>query len=297
MTETPIVECVPNFSEGRDASVVARLADCARRVPGAAVLDHTMDADHHRSVITLAGAPAAVLDAAVAMAGEAARLIDLRRHTGVHPRVGAMDVLPFVPVRAVTLETCAELAHWAGNRIWLEHGIPVYFYAAAALREECSNLSQARHGAANGTLIPDLGGPSHHPSAGAVLAGARTFLIAYNVNLETTDLAAARRIAALVRESSGGLPAVKALGLPLASQGIVQVSMNLVDFRLTPLRTAYEAVAREAARLGVAVRESELIGLAPAAALNDETAHAVRLRDWDAGKMILENRLSTLESN
>jgi glutamate formiminotransferase len=281
----PLVECVPNFSEGRDPVVIAALADAV----GAPLLDQTSDQDHHRTVLTFAGSPEFVMDAAVRLAGVAAQRIDLRTHAGVHPRIGAMDVCPLVPVQGVTLEQCAALAHWVGNRIWLEHGIPVYFYEAAALREDCRKLEDVRRMG----LPPDLGGPTLHPSAGAVVVGARKFLIAYNVNLATADLGIARGIARTIRESRGGLPKVKALGLPLETAGLVQVSMNLVDYEVTSIVQVYEAVERLAAAMGVEVRESELIGLAPAAALSAEIAGRVKLTGWSP-EMILENRLAKL---
>ena len=231
------------------------------------------------------------MEAAVRLAGVAAARIDLRRHAGVHQRIGAMDVCPFVPVEGIGLAECAALAQWAGNRIWLEHDVPVYFYEAAALRGECGKLEDVRRGALHGKLLPDIGGPGLSPSAGAVVVGARKFLIAFNVNLATADLAVARRIASSVRESGGGLAKVKALGLPPASAGVVQVSMNLVDFEATSIQQAFEPVEREAAALGINVRESELIGLVPAAALDAGIAARVKLRAWSPD-MILENRLA-----
>jgi glutamate formiminotransferase/glutamate formiminotransferase/formiminotetrahydrofolate cyclodeaminase len=279
-----LVECVPNFSEGRDAAVIGELAAAVRDTPGAGLLDQTSDADHNRTVLTFAGTPEAVIDAAVRLAGIAATRIDLRRHTGVHPRLGAMDVCPFVPIHGITLEQCAEVAHWAGNRIWLEHEVPVYFYEAAALREECRPLERIRRGG----LVPDLGGARLHPVAGAVVVGARKFLIAFNVNLANAGLDTARRIARSIRESNGGLPKVKALALPLESAGVMQISMNLVDFEVTSILQAYEAIARQAE-----VVESELIGLAPAAALDASIAARVKLRGWSP-EMILENRLAKL---
>jgi len=230
----------------------------------------------------------------VLLAGEAARRIDIRKHSGVHPRIGAMDVCPLVPVRGIALEQCAVLAQWTGNRIWLEHGIPVYFYEESAAREECRKLEDVRRGARAETLAPDVGGPAPHPTGGMIAVGARRFLIAFNVNLASTDLTVARHIAHAVRASSGGLPAVKALGLPLASEGIVQVSMNLVDFATTSIARAYDAVAALAGNLGIDVRESELIGLAPAEALDTGIARHVKLRNWSPDGMILEYRLAKL---
>lgn len=277
-----IVECVPNFS-GPFEPIAPAIAET-----GVAVLDATFDADHNRSVITFAGSPDAVVNAAVAAARRALETIDLRGHTGAHPRIGAMDVLPFVPVAGVDLADCARLAVLAAGRIWTECGIPSYLYEAAARRAECRNLADVRRNAR--LLAPDIGGPAHHPSAGAIAVGARDFLIAYNVNLATRDVEIARSIARRVRESSGGLAKVKALGLFLETAGIAQVSMNLTDFRITGIETAFAAVEREAAALGVEAKESELIGLAPAAALDAEIARRVRLRDWDE-RMILETRL------
>lgn len=288
-----LIECVPNFSEGRAPETIAALAAAATAVPGVVLLGQTSDADHHRSVLTLAGGPEAVMEAAVRLAGIAAARIDLRLHAGVHPRVGAMDVCPFVPVSGVSLEQCAALAQWVGNRIWLEHGVPVYFYEAAALRDECAALEGVRRGVFQEGLLPDLGGPALHPSAGAAVVGARKFLVAFNVNLETTDLALARRMARTIRESGGGLPKVKALGLPLASAGVTQVSMNLVDFEVTSIQQAFEAVELLAGEAGVSIRESELIGLAPAAALNQEIAARVKLKTWSE-EMVLEYCLAKL---
>ena len=289
-----LIECVPNFSEGRDATVIAALRAAVATAPGVALLDQTSDVDHHRTVLTFAGSPEAVLEAAVRVAGVAVERIDLRRHDGgVHPRIGALDVCPLVPVRGVTLDQCTELAHWLGNRLWLEHDLPVYFYEAAALEEARRKLENVRRKAGSPEFTPDLGGPAHHPSAGATVVGARKFLIAYNVNLSTGNLGVARKIAGLVRESGGGLQAVKALGLPLASSGLVQVSMNLVDFEVTPVEQVFLAVQEAAAELGVEVAESELIGLAPAAALDEALARRIKLRNWSPA-MILENRLATL---
>ena len=290
---TPLIECVPNFSEGRDERVLAALRAAVDETPGVGLLDQTSDVDHHRSVLTFAGRAEAVVEAAVRLAGVAAANIDLRRHTGVHPRIGAMDVCPLVPLRGVTLEQCAELAHWLGGRIWLEHDVPVYFYEAAALEEGRRKLEDVRRGAVRGELAPDLGGPAFHPSAGAAVVGARKFLIAFNINLESSDVTVAREIAKTIRESSGGLPAVKALGLHLEQEDLAQVSMNLVDFEVTPVERVYQVVEQLAGSLGVGIQESELIGLAPAAALDEDLAERIKLRDWSPA-MILENRIATL---
>lgn len=290
-----LVECVPNFSEGRDPAVIEAIASRIRSVPGAHVLDTTMDTDHHRSVITFAGAPEAVLAAAIEAAGEAAARIDLNRHHGVHPRIGAIDVLPFVPVQDVAMSDCVELAVRAGEAIWSRFRVPSYLYEFAARRPGHRNLADVRkgqfEGLRNGERPPDIGGPAFHPTAGAVAIGARKFLIAYNVNLAGADVSVAKEIARRVRASSGGLLCVKALGLGLETAGFAQVSMNLTDFEVTPIRVAFDAVAREAESLGARVLESELIGLAPAAALDAGLAAHIRLRGFTPS-MILENRLS-----
>ncbi len=282
-----LVECVPNFSEGRDASVVAALSGSIQSALGGPVLDTSSDSDHHRSVITFAGPAEAVLRAAVAAAGTAVERIDLRRHQGVHPRIGAMDVLPFVPVSGITLAECAGLAAAAGEEIWRRWHLPVYFYEAAARSPERRNLADVRRRPLG---VPDIGGHELHPSAGAVAVGARKFLIAYNVNLRSADLAVAKTIARKIRTSSGGLGAVKALGVLLASRGLVQVSMNLVDFETTPMHVALEAVRAEATNLGVEVEESELVGLVPRRAWELSQGHDLRIRGWDESR-ILENRL------
>jgi glutamate formiminotransferase len=239
------------------------------------------------------------VESAVRVAGKACELIDLHQHSGVHPRLGALDVLPFVPLGETSLENCVELAHRAGRRIWEELGIPVYFYEAAALRPERVRLEDVRRGQFEGlrtavltdtAKAPDIGGPSLHPTAGAVIVGARKFLIAYNINLRTPDLDIAKAIARRIRASSGGLPAVKALGVALPSRGIVQVSMNLTDFERTPVHVVFLQVTQLAAEYGVTVEESELIGLMPRKALEMAAAGLLRLSDFDSSRVI-ENRL------
>ena len=295
----PLVECVPNFSEGRNPAHVNALVEAIRQTRGVLVLDRTSDFDHHRSVITFAGEPAAVLESAIRVTAEAARLIDLNRHEGVHPRVGAIDVLPFVPLEGSSLDDCVEMAHRAGSRVHRELGLPVYFYGAAALRPERSALENVRRGQFEGlletagkdpTTAPDLGGPELHQTAGAVLIGARKILIAFNINLRSADLKLARAIARSIRESSGGFPAVKALGLALTSRRMIQVSMNLTDFERTPLHRVYAEVTRLAAAEGVAVEETEIIGLLPRAAHEAAIAHGIRL-PLDISDRILEERL------
>ncbi|HEV3332461.1 MAG TPA: glutamate formimidoyltransferase [Bryobacteraceae bacterium] len=281
-----LVECVPNFSEGRDPAKVDAI-EYAIRSAGAAVLDRTSDHDHHRSVITFAGPPEIAAEAAFRAVRQAVYSIDLREHSGVHPRIGAADVVPFVPLSGVTLEDCARLAVETGRRIWEELQVPVYLYEAAARRPESRNLADVRRGRS----APDFGGPDHHASSGAVIVGARKFLIAFNVNLESSDVTIARQIARAVRFSSGGLPYVKAVGVMLASRNLAQVSMNLTDFEQTPIHVAFEAVRREAERHGVGIAGTEIIGLVPKKAVEMAAAAGFRDENLNAG-VVLENRLA-----
>jgi glutamate formiminotransferase len=262
-----VIEAVPNFSEGRDTSAIDYIAAAVAMHPGAHLLDRTSDPDHNRTVLTIAGSPESVLAASVDMAGRAAERIDLRRHTGVHPRMGACDVLPFVPIAGATLADCAALAHRAGNEIWKRFGVPVYFYAEAALSPERRRLENVRRGGFESPGGPPDVGSGLHPSAGATIVGARPFLIAYNINLASGDLAAAKEIAREIRASSGGLPHVKALGLYLESRRQAQVSMNLTDYTVTPIDTVWKAVNAACQARGIEVASSELIGLIPRAAL------------------------------
>ena len=277
-----LVECVPNFSAGRRPEVVDEVvAAFVGADPGVLVLDRSSDADHDRTVLTLAGSGPALVEAAVAGARACARLIDLNRQRGVHPRMGALDVVPFVPLgEATSLRggvdpdlDCAALAERAGRRIAAEAGIPVYLYGAAARRPERAALPAIRGRgfealrAALAGREPDLGGPGLHPTAGATAVGARELLIAYNVELAGADLELARRVAAAIRERDGGLPAVRAMGVALEQRGLVQVSMNLLDYKVTPPAAAFAAVARLAEPAGARVVASEIVGLVPAAAL------------------------------
>jgi glutamate formiminotransferase len=299
----PLVECVPNFSEGRDPRIVEEIAGAISRTIGVTLLGSTMDADHNRSVITFAGPPEAVAAAAISGVARAVELIDLTRHTGVHPRLGAADVVPFVPVRGVSLADCALLAHRVGEAIWTSLGVPVYFYEAASRQAGRDRLENVRRGGFEGireavlhdsSRRPDIGGPELHPTAGACIVGARKFLIAFNVNLATSDVAIARQIARTVRESSGGMRYVKALGLTLVSRNQVQVSMNLTDFEQTPLHIVVDTVRREAGKLGVAVAGTEIIGLLPRAAIENAAAYYMQLENF-ASDLVLENRIETLE--
>ena len=295
-----IVECVPNFSEGRDAEVVAQIAAAAESVPGALVLGTHIDPDHNRSVVTFVAPPEAIVEAAVRVVARAAELIDLRAHAGQHPRMGACDVLPLIPVRGLTVEECVALAHETGRRIADELSIPVYFYESAALRPDRVNLADVRRGGFEllreeiGTVparAPDAGGARVHESAGACVVGVRPLLIAYNVNLKTNDLSIAKRIARAVRARDGGLIHLKALGFELASRGVVQVSMNLTSYERTNLHHAFEAVRREAARLGVEVLGSEIVGLVPQAALDRAASHFLQLENYSPD-LVLENRIA-----
>jgi glutamate formiminotransferase len=297
-----IVECVPNFSEGRDAAVVARIVQAIAQVPGAAVLGQTSDGDHNRSVITFAGAPGAVAEAAFRGIESAVALIDMNRHQGVHPRVGAADVVPLVPVAGVTMEDCVRLAEQLGERVWRELRVPVYLYEAAARRPERVNLANIRRGRFEKLReeirllperLPDFGEPRLHPTAGACVIGARKFLIAFNINLATEDAEIARRIAKKIRFSSGGLPCVKALGFFLESRGLAQVSINLTDYEVTPLCAVIEAVRAEAGRAGVGISAMELIGLIPRNALETAGGCNLQFENFHAG-LILENRLEQL---
>lgn len=292
-----IVECVPNFSEGRDESKVDAIV-AAMRLPGVFILDREMDADHNRSVITLAGERAAIQEAAVRGVGKAAELIDLNLHSGVHPRMGAADVVPFIPVNAVSLEDCVAMARHAGAEIWRRFGIPVYLYEAAATTPIRKNLENVRRGqferirneiVTDPARRPDFGDLKVHPQAGITAVGARKFLIAYNVFLNTADVDVAKKVAKAVRFSGGGLPCVKALGLFV--RGMAQVSMNLTDFEVTPVNRVFEAVRDESAKYGAAPVASELIGLIPRRALEGTSAADLLLTEFDPS-MILENRLS-----
>jgi len=295
-----LVECVPNFSEGRRPEVVEEIVRALESVPGVIVLDREMDGDHNRSVITFVAEPEAAVEAAVRAARRAAELIDLNEHRGEHPRIGATDVIPFVPLRNITMEECVALARETGRRIAEELGIPVYLYERAATRPDRVDLANIRRGEFEGLReaiardpdrAPDFGPPRVHPTAGATVVGARPPLIAFNVNLNTSDIGIARAIARAVRGRDGGLRYVKALGFELKDRGIVQVSMNLVDYEQTPIFRAFEMVKREAERYGVSVRGSEIVGLVPQAALDACAEWYLQLENFSR-EQILENRLA-----
>ena len=299
LMSSSLVECVPNFSEGRDAAKVDAIVQ-AMRIPGVYLLDREMDSDHNRSVITLAGEREAIEEAAIRGVGKAAELIDLTAHQGAHPRLGAADVVPFIPIDGVTLADCVAMSRRVGAEIWKRFGVPVYLYEAAATRPERQNIEFIRKGqfegirddiATNPARLPDFGEPRLHPTAGATVVGARKALIAYNVFLNTPDIEIAKKIARAVRFSSGGLRFVKAAGFLV--RGLAQVSMNLTDFEQTPVHRVFELVKREAARYGVAPLSSEIVGLIPKAALESAAEWFLQVENFDSS-LILENRLSAI---
>lgn len=292
-----VVECVPNFSEGRDSRRVEAIVN-AMRVEGVHLLDWSMDADHNRSVVTIAGRPDAVVEAAVRGVGKAVELIDLTQQTGVHPRIGAADVVPFVPVSGVKLERCVLLARQAGLEIWQRFGVPVYFYEAAASRPDRANLEDVRRGQFEGLLVevnkdpsrrPDLGGPNLHPTAGACAVGARKFLVAYNVYFDSAPVSTVRAIAREIRAASGGLRGVKALGVVV--HGRAQLSMNITDFHATPISAVYRKISELATRHKAIIAEGEVIGLIPEAACERESDWMRQLTGFDPRARILEHRL------
>jgi len=294
-----LVECVPNFSEGRDKAKVDAIVD-AMKMPGVYLLDREMDADHNRCVITLVGEREAIQEAAIRGVGKAAELIDLNVHTGAHPRMGAADVVPFIPIDGVTIEDCVTMARHVGEEIWKRFQIPVYLYEAAATTPERQNLENIRRGqfegiraeiATNPARRPDFGEPRVHPTAGATVVGARKFLIAYNVFLNTPDVEIAKKVAKAVRFSTGGLRFVKGSGFLV--RGLAQVSMNLTDFEQTPVHRVFEMVKREAARYGVMPVSSEIVGLIPKKALEQAAEWFLQVENFDSS-LILENRLASV---
>ena len=295
-----IVECVPNFSEGRDPGVIDRIASAIESVAGVGILHRTMDPDHHRAVITFVGDREGIAEGALRAIGKAAELIDLNRHSGVHPRIGAADVVPFVPVSNVTLQDCALIARAVGEEAYRRFGIPVYLYGAAALHTERARLENVRRGQFEGLRSelagptrrrPDFGGPELHPTAGATAVGARKFLIAYNIDLATSDVRLARHIARKIRSSSGGLPHVKAIGVSLKTREQVQVSINLTDFEISSLQRVFQVVRQEAGRLGARVSRSEIVGLVPRRALPPSFQSSLQLKDFRSD-LVFENRLA-----
>ena len=301
---TLLVECIPNFSEGRRPEIVNLIAAAISTVKPACILDTHIDPDHNRSVITFVAPPEAIVDAAVSGVRRASELIDMRTHQGEHPRLGATDVLPFVPLDGVSMDDCVRIAHEAGTIIARELSIPVYYYERAAMRPERVNLEDVRRGAlellreqitTNPERAPDAGLARVHQSAGAIAVGARPFLIAFNVILRSSDIAIARQIARTIRARNGGLPFVKSLGFRLQTRGLVQVSMNLVNYEVTGMTAAYDAVQREADRIGVEIESAEIVGLVPRNALDRNAAYFKKLENFSDSK-ILEHQIDQCSS-
>ena len=293
-----LVECVPNFSEGQRPEVINAIIDQARAVPGVKVLDYSSDPDHNRTVLTFVGEPEAAKKAAFACCAKAAELIDMEKQKGGHPRIGATDVIPFIPVAEVTMEECVALAHELGKEIAEKLCIPVYFYEAAAKRPHMKALPDVRKGEYEGLKesiktperFPDEGPKAMHPSAGATVVGARPFLVAFNINLSTSDVSIAKKIAQTIRAAKGGFVNCRAIGLMLDDRGIAQVSINMTDYTSTPLHRVFETVKSEAARYGVNVTGSEVIGLTPMQALVDAASFYLRIEDFKR-EQVLEAQL------
>ena len=294
----PLVECVPNVSEGRRADVVSAIVDAVRGVAGARLLDYSSDPSHNRSVLTIVGEGPALRAAILALFDAAMTRIDLRQHSGEHPRMGVVDVVPFIPVADVTMAECVALARETASDVATRFGVPVFLYEEAASTPARRNLEDIRRGEFEGLAAklalpewaPDYGAPAPHPTAGATVIGARIPLIAYNINLATDRLDVAKKIATAVRHSSGGFRFVKAMGLALEDRGVVQVSMNLTNYEKTPIFRVFETVKREAARYGVAVLESEIVGLVPAAALLSSAEYFLQIGGFKPDQ-VLETRL------
>jgi glutamate formiminotransferase len=294
--ERSLIECVPNFSEGRDTRVVDQIVDAIAGTPGVSVLARESDFDHNRSVITFAGTPESVAAGAIRGIEQAVLGIDLTRHEGAHPRIGAVDVVPFVPIAAASLEQCVEIAHAVGRRVWELLRVPVYFYEAAALSPERVRLERVRRRGYHwlrdhvAQHRPDIGDAALHPTAGAIAIGARKLLIAFNANLTTADVRIAESIARKIRASSGGLPALKAIGVYLPSRGLAQVAMNLTDFEQTGLFAAFAAVQNEAVRHGTEIASTEIVGLVPRMALDEAAVQFLKCGNFNENR-ILENRI------
>ncbi len=303
-TMTQIIECVPNFSEGRRQEVIEAIVEPFRNRRGCALLDYRADPDHNRLVVSLAGAPDPIQDALLEAAKVAVEHIDMNTHRGGHPRIGAVDVIPFVPLRNISMEQCVAIAHAFGKRFHEETGVPVYFYEEAALRPERKRLEAVRKGQYEGLKEavrepdrhPDVGKPELHPTAGATVIGARKILVAFNVNLGTSDVRVAKEIAKAVRSSSGGFCHVKGIGLALEDRGLVQVSMNIVDYEKNALYRVTELIRMEARKWGVPVVETEVYGMVPAAALLESAAYYLQLHDFSADQVIELKMLEMLGS-
>lgn len=294
-----ILECVPNISEGRNKEVIEAVLDEVRKVPGVTLLDYSSDESHNRTVITFLGCPEGVADAAVALAKKAAELIDLTKHQGEHPRMGAVDVIPFIPIKEITTEEAVEISKQVGERVWKEAGMPVFLYEDSATAPHRVNLAAIRKGQFEGMAEkvkdpqwrPDFGGATIHPTAGVVAVGARMPLVAFNINLSTSDVSIASKIAKIIRRSSGGFDCVKALGVMLEERNIAQVSINMTNFHKTPLYRVLELVKAEAARWGVHVVGTEIIGLTPMDALIDSAEYYLQIENFDGSVQVLEKHI------
>ncbi len=294
-----IVECIPNISEGRDQAVIEAVLNEVRSTPGVTLLDHSSDVNHNRTVITFLGSPEGVAEAAVKLAKKAAELIDLNHHVGEHPRMGAVDVIPFVPIKDIDTAECVELSKVVGKRVWEEAGMPVFLYEDSASAPHRVNLAAIRKGQFEGMAQkvlepewePDFGGRTIHPTAGVVAVGCRMPLVAYNINLNTSDIQIASAIAKIIRQSNGGLAYVKALGVMLENRNIAQVSINMTNLDRTPLYRVVELVKAEARRWGVSVIGTEVVGLTPMNALIDAAEYYLQIENFDRDKQVLENYL------
>ncbi len=294
-----IIESIPNISEGRNQEIIEACVDQIRNTPGCTLLNYSSDPSHNRTVITYMGSPEGCEEASVKLAKKAVELIDLTKHEGEHPRMGCVDVMPFVPIKEATMEECVELSQRVGKRIAEEADLPVFLYEKSATAAHRENLAKVRKGQFEGMAekvqdpdwIPDFGGQRIHPTGGAVCVGARPPLIAYNINLGTDNLEIATKIGKIIRESSGGLKCVKAMGVMLEERNIAQVSINMTDFTVTPLHRVTELVRNEAARYGVPVIGTELIGLAPMQALFDAAEYYLQIEDFDPAVQVIENHL------
>lgn len=294
-----IIESVPNISEGRNTEVIEACVDQIRTTPGCTLLNYSSDEDHNRTVITYMGSIEGCEEASVKLAKKAVELIDLTKHEGAHPRMGCVDVMPFIPIKEATMEECDELAHRVGKRIAEEADLPVFLYEKSASAPHRENLAKIRKGQFEGMAekvqdpdwIPDFGGQRIHPTGGCVAVGARPPLIAFNINLGTPDLEIATRIGKIIRESSGGLKCVKAMGVMLEDRNIAQVSINMTDFTVTPLYRVTELVRAEAARYGVPVIGTEIIGLAPMQAFFDTAEYYLQIEDFHPEVQVIENHL------
>ena len=294
-----IIESVPNISEGRNTEIIEACVDQIRNTPGCTLLNYSSDTSHNRTVITYMGSVEGCEEASFKLAKKAVELIDLTKHEGEHPRMGCVDVMPFIPIKEATMDECVELSQRVGKRIAEEADLPVFLYEKSATAPHRQNLAKIRKGQFEGMAekvkdpdwIPDFGGQRIHPTGGAVCVGARPPLIAYNINLGTDNLEIATKIGKIIRESSGGLKCVKAMGVMLEDRNIAQVSINMTDFTVTPLHRVTELVRNEAARYGVPVIGTELIGLAPMQALFDAAEYYLQIEDFDPAVQVIENHL------